>query len=382
MAKRRKKKSSFFLAGTYFDYPALFYVLFLTVFGLVMVYSTSSYKGRVMADDAAYFFKRQAVVALLGVGLMTAISFVRYQKIRQFVYIILAGALALLVLIHFTGESANGSTRWLSIGGFSFQPSEIAKLAIIIYMAHICTQNSNGLNNMLDTAKMFVPPILLIIIIAVENLSTAIICGVIMVGMWYVATPKTKYIIAIGILGLAGILVFILKAGYRGNRIEAWLHPETSENGYQTMQSLYAIGSGGLFGRGLGQSIQKMGFIPEAHNDMIFSVICEELGIIGGIGLIVVFVMFLWRFRIIAEGAPDRFGSLIVVGIIIHVGFQVVVNMCVVTNIMPNTGVTLPFISYGGSSLLFLLMEMGLALSVSRHIRPYREKPLKAMKEM
>ena len=125
-----------------------------------------------------------------------------------------------------------------------------------------------------------------------------------------------------------------------------------------------------------------MGFIPEAHNDMIFSVICEELGIIGGIGLIVVFVMFLWRFRIIAEGAPDRFGSLIVVGIIIHVGFQVVVNMCVVTNIMPNTGVTLPFISYGGSSLLFLLMEMGLALSVSRQIRPYREKPLKAMKEM
>ncbi|HCA22196.1 MAG TPA: cell division protein, partial [Lachnospiraceae bacterium] len=157
---------------------------------------------------------------------------------------------------------------------------------------------------------------------------------------------------------------------------------ETSENGYQTMQALYAIGSGGLFGRGLGQSIQKTGYIPETHTDMIFSVICEELGIIGGIGIIVIFGILLWRLRMIAEGAPDRFGSLLVVGVIIHIGFQVVVNLCVVTNLMPNTGVTLPFVSYGGSSLLFLLMEVGFVLAVSRQIRPYKEGSLATPEEV
>ena len=144
----------------------------------------------------------------------------------------------------------------------------------------------------------------------------------------------------------------------------------TAENGYQTMQGLYAIGSGGLFGRGLGQSIQKQGFIPEAQNDMIFSIICEELGILGAVGLIVVFLMLIWRFKFIAEGAPDRYGSLIVVGVMSHIGIQVLINMCVVTNVIPNTGVTLPFISYGGTSLVFLLIEIGIVLSVSRQIEP------------
>ena len=240
-------------------------------------------------------------------------------------------------------------------------------------MAHACTTQSKALDSIVETFILFIPPILLILPIAIENLSSAIICGVIMVGMWFVVTPKVKYLIAMIIIGGIGIVIFIAKAGYRGNRIEAWLHPETSENGYQTMQALYAIGSGGLFGRGLGNSIQKTGYIPESHTDMIFSVICEELGIIGGIGLVIVFGMLLWRLRMIAEGAPDRFGSLLVVGVIIHIGFQVVVNMCVVTNIMPNTGVTLPFVSYGGSSLLFLLVEVGMVMSVSRQIRPYKE---------
>jgi cell division protein FtsW len=370
---RRKRKTSFFMAGTYFDYPALFIVLFLVAFGLIMVYSTSSYMARITADDAAYYFKRQGIVALLGIFVMVMISFVRYQKIRKFNMLIVAGAMMLLVLVHFAGEESNGSTRWLSIGGFTFQPSEIAKLAIIIYMAHACTTQSKALNSIVETFILFIPPILLILPIAIENLSSAIICGVIMVGMWFVVTPKVKYVGIIAIIGAIGVVIFIAKAGYRGNRIEAWLHPETSENGYQTMQALYAIGSGGLFGRGLGNSIQKTGYIPESHTDMIFSVICEELGIIGGIGLVIVFGMLLWRLRMIAEGAPDRFGSLLVVGVIIHIGFQVVVNMCVVTNIMPNTGVTLPFVSYGGSSLLFLLVEIGLVMAVSRQIRPYKE---------
>ncbi|MCR5147770.1 MAG: putative lipid II flippase FtsW [Eubacterium sp.] len=379
--RRRKRRSSFFLAGTYFDYPALFMTLFLTMFGLVMVYSASSYIARLSGDEA-YYFKRQALVALVGIVFMIVISFVRYQKIRLFALMIAIVSFGLMMLVHFAGTSENGSTRWLYIAGFTFQPSEIVKLAIIIYMAHALTAYSSALDNIIDTAKVFIVPIALIIPIAIENLSTAIICGVIMVGMWFIATPKIRYIVIIGIIGVIGVIIFITKAGYRGNRIEAWLNPETSENGYQTMQSLYAIGSGGLFGRGLGQSIQKMGFIPEAHNDMIFSVVCEELGIIGGIGLVVVFILFLWRLRMIAEGAPDRFGSFLVTGVIIHIGFQVVVNMCVVTNLMPNTGVTLPFVSYGGSSLLFLLIELGIVFSVSRQIRPYKEVHANAVKEV
>ncbi len=379
---RRKRKTSFFMAGTYFDYPALFLVLFLVMFGLIMVYSSSSYMARIMTDDAAYYFKRQGIIALLGIFAMVMMSFVRYQKIRRFTMLIAGASFMLLMLVHFIGNESNGSTRWLSIGGFTFQPSEVAKLAIIIYMAHACTTQSRALNSMVETFVLFIPPILLIIPIAIENLSSAIICGVIMVGIWFVATPKVRYIVIIGIIGAIGVVIFVLKAGYRSDRIDAWFHPETSENGYQTMQALYAIGSGGLFGRGLGQSIQKTGYIPETHTDMIFSVICEELGIIGGIGIIVIFGILLWRLRMIAEGAPDRFGSLLVVGVIIHIGFQVVVNLCVVTNLMPNTGVTLPFVSYGGSSLLFLLMEVGFVLAVSRQIRPYKEGSLATPEEV
>ena len=213
-------------------------------------------------------------------------------------------------------------------------------------------------------------PVICIILIAVENLSTAIVCGVIVVSIWFVATPKKWHLLIVIAVAAAGFILFLNMASYRGGRIDAWLHPETSPDGYQTMQALYAIGSGGLFGRGLGQSIQKMGFIPEAHNDMIFSVICEELGIVGGMAIILVFAMLLWRFRFIAEGAPDRFGALMVVGIIAHIAFQVILNICVVTNTLPNTGCALPFISYGGSSLAFLMVEMGLVLSVSRQIVP------------
>ena len=179
-----------------------------------------------------------------------------------------------------------------------------------------------------------------------------------------------KHVVVMLVVGVLFVIIMISMQGYRGERIQAWRNPEASSSGFQTLQGLYAIGSGGLFGRGLGQSIQKMGNIPEAQNDMIFSIICEELGIVGAVGLILVFVMLIWRFRFIAEGAPDRYGSLIVIGVISHLAFQVLINMFVVTNLMPNTGVPLPFISYGGTSLVFLLIEMGIVLAVSRQIEP------------
>ena len=215
--------------------------------------------------------------------------------------------------------------------------------------------------------------------VCTDNLSTAIIIVCITVGMIFVAHPKTRIFLILAAVAIAflAILVFVIGQSvketddFRLNRIIAWLHPEnaTGTAAYQTIQALYAIGSGGFLGRGLGNSIQKLGSVPEAQNDMIFSIICEELGIVGGVILLLLFGYLLYRLCFIAQNAPDLFGSLIVSGIFIHIALQVILNIAVVVNLMPNTGVTLPFISYGGTSIMFLMAEMGLALSVSRQIK-------------
>ena len=366
MAARKAK----FLKGTYFDYPSLFLVLFLALFGLMMIYSASSYVANNTFGDGAYYLKRQFIFSVMGIIGMILLSRYRYQRFKKFVIFIMIAQFLLLVLVMIIGTTTNGSTRWIYLGPIGFQPSEIAKLSLVIYMAAMCSEHPELLRDLKGTGILFIVPVVIIGLIAKENLSTAIICAGIVVCIWIVATPKLRYLIPVGIVAVIAGIALILGTGYRSARIDAWLHPETAENGYQTMQALYAIGSGGLFGRGLGQSIQKMGYIPFAQNDMIFSVICEELGLIGGIGLIIVFVMLIWRFRFIAEGAPDRFGSLLVVGVLCHIGIQVLINMAVVTNVIPNTGVPLPFISYGGSSLIFLFFEIGIVLSVSRQIEP------------
>ena len=366
----KTKKKGFIVKGTYFDYPSLFLIFFLVLFGLVMIYSSSSFVANRDFGNSTHFVLRQFVFAMAGIIVMFAFSKIRYQAYMKYTTFFVFGQIALLLLVYIIGVSKNGSSRWIYLGPIGFQPSEIAKLVIILYMAHICTARAGDLKTLPGTIKMFIWPGVLIIIIAVENLSTAIICAAIAGCIWFVATPKLRYLILFVILAAVFVAGMVMLQGYRSDRFEAWKNPETSEKGYQTMQGLYAIASGGVFGRGLGQSIQKQGFIPEAQNDMIFSIICEELGVIGAAGLIIVFLMLIWRFRFIAEGAPDRFGSFIVVGVIAHVATQVLVNMCVVTNVIPNTGVTLPFISYGGTSLVFLLIEMGVVLSVSRQIEP------------
>ena len=369
-----RKRKPIFVRGTYFDYPSLFLIVFLFLFGLMMVYSISSYKASINYDDSAYFLKRQALFGFVGLAVMLVVSRIRYQILIGWSKIIIIATVLLLISVFVIGKASNGSTRWISLGILSFQPSEIAKLSLIIYMAYACTAKSGYMKTVMGTVMLMLPPGACIVLIAVENLSTAVICATIVVAIWFVSTPKPWYLLFLMIIGVVFLFVSIYFVGYRGDRLDAWRDPENSANGYQTMQALYAIGSGGLFGRGLGQSVQKLGYIPEAHNDMIFSVICEELGIIGGAAVIVVFVMLLWRFRFIAEGAPDRFGALMVVGVIAHLGFQVVLNISVVTNLLPNTGVTLPFISYGGSSLSFLLLELGVVLAVSRQIVPIGNK--------
>ncbi len=363
-------KKKFFIKGTYFDYPSLFLILFLVLFGLMMIFSSSSFVAKRDFGNSTHYVSRQLIFAVLGFVVMFAVSKIRYQVFRNMTSIMMFLQAVLLIMVFVVGKARNGSTRWIYLGPIGFQPSEIAKLVIILYMAHVCSAKPKSLNTLKGTIMMFIPAGILIIIIAVENLSTALICAMIAASIWFVATPKLRYILIILIVGVVFLVAMVSLQGYRSDRFDAWLHPETNEKGYQTMQGLYAIGSGGLFGRGLGQSIQKQGFIPEAQNDMIFSIICEELGIVGAIGLIIVILMLLWRFRFIAEGAPDRYGSFIVVGVLSHVAFQVLVNMCVVTNIIPNTGVTLPFISYGGTSLVFLLIEMGVVMAVSRQIEP------------
>ena len=209
-------------------------------------------------------------------------------------------------------------------------------------------------------------------LIAKENLSTAIVIAGILVSICFVASRKKLYFIIVGILCVAVGSLYVFGVGYRSERVDVWRNVETHPKGYQILQGLFAIASGGIFGTGLGQSMQKLGFIPEAHNDMIFTIICEELGLFGAIAVILLFVLLLWRLFIIAINAPDLFGGLIAVGIMAHIAIQVILNIAVVSNSIPSTGIPLPFISYGGTSVSVLLAEIGVALSVSNQIRTER----------
>ena len=358
MARRRKNEKRQ-KSIRYFDYSLLFLIIFLLCFGLIMLYSTSSYYGSTRFNDAAYYVKRQMYASALGIVAMLFISRIPYKFWMQLSTLAYFVALVLCTAVIFVGTSAKGQSRWLRIGPIQFQPSEIAKIAVIIFLATIIYKTPK--------IMLLISPVLAVV--AYNNLSTAIIILGIAVCMLFVASPKYLQFILMGIgVCLFGAL-FILLASYRAERVMIWLHPEDYEKGYQTLQGLYAIGSGGLFGKGLGESMQKLGFIPEAQNDMIFSVICEELGLFGAVCLILLYLLIIWRLMIIANNASDLYGALIVVGIMAHLSIQVLLNIAVVTNTIPNTGVSLPFISYGGTSISILLAEMGLALSVSRGIK-------------
>ena len=372
------------LKGGYVDYSLIFIIIVLLGVGLVMVYSTSSYEASVssaLKNDAAYYLKKQAFAVVFGLAAMAFFAFFPYH-IYQRIPFIAYGVSAFLVALVLTplGIEANGARRWLNLG-ISVQPAEIAKLAMIIFLAAFVCRLGNGIRSrkgFLTVLGVTVPMCLMVWLIT-DNLSSAIIIFLIGYIMLYVASPEHKrfWIITIAVVIFAALFVTVCVLtegtsffGFRGARIRAWLDPESyaSGTGFQTLQALYAIGSGGVFGKGLGQSTQKLGFVPEAQNDMIFSIICEELGFFGGICIIVLFLLLLWRLMIIANNAPDLFGGLLVVGIMGHIAIQVILNIAVVTNTIPNTGISLPFISYGGSSVLFLLVEMGIAMNVARHI--------------
>lgn len=371
MARRRKDGKK---ATAYFDYNLLFILIFLLCFGLVMLYSSSSYTSANLYDDSAHYLKLQFRNILVGVIPMYFFARIDYHFWKKFGFFAYFCSFALCVLVMFPipglTRSSHGQSRWLNLRPFSFQPSELAKLAVIIFLAMLIERIPKKLGNFSSIIKVMVIMFPLFAVIAYSNLSTAVIVFGIAVCMLFVASPKYKQFVIVGVGGVSFVVAFIMLASYRSGRVQAWLHPETAgDDGYQTLQGLYAIGSGKLFGKGLGESLQKMGNVPESQNDMIFTIICEELGLFGAICVILLYVLLLWRMMVIANNAKDLYGALLVTGIMSHIAIQVILNIAVVTNTIPNTGVILPFISYGGTSLVFLMMEMGLALSVSKGIR-------------
>lgn len=379
VAKRRKKDQSEY----FFDYSLLFIVLFLLGFGLVMIYSASSYEAFQDFEDEAYYLKKQLTAIIIGLVLMTVVANIPYHFWERFALLGYFFSMALVPLVKTPlGVSSHGATRWIRIPGvgLNLQPAEVAKLCMILFLATMVCKMGKKVRTMKGFLFMILlpMPVVLEVYLITQNLSSAIIILGISVLMVFVASPDYKKFVIMGLLGVAavGLLLFIIissggEGGFRSDRIIAWLDPESQAQGtgFQTLQALYAIGSGGIWGKGLGQSMQKLSFLPEAQNDMIFSIICEELGLFGAIAIILMFIMLLWRMMVIANNASDLFGAMLVVGVMGHIAIQAILNIAVVTNSIPNTGISLPFISYGGSSVMFLLIEIGLVLSVAKRIQ-------------
>ena len=364
------------------DISLWFALLFLMGFGLVMIYSASSYTAFADYGDQMYYLKRQAIAVALGLVAMVVVSRIPYHFWERFAVL---GFLASVVLIFLVktplGVESHGARRWIKTGipGFNLQPAEVAKVAIILFLAVMICKMGSAIQRVKGFFLMLVPPAILFVLIwrVTENMSSALIIMAIAVVLVFVASPDYKKFVILAILVIAGAVAIVLMVKYtnpqgsfRLSRIRVWLDPESDpdDKGFQTLQALYAIGSGGIRGKGLGQSMQKLSFLPESQNDMIFSIICEELGLFGAAAIMLMFVILIWRMMIIANNAPDLFGGLLVTGVIAHIAVQAVLNIAVVTNTIPNTGISLPFISYGGSSVIFLLVEMGWVLSVARGI--------------
>lgn len=352
-----------------YDLILIFALVILNIVGLVILYSTSAYNGEVKFHDSFYYLKKQLFATILGIACTYIVAQMDYHDLEKFAILGYLAALVLSLLVLFVGDEYNGSKRWLSFGPVSFQPSEYAKVAVILFLAALITKNIQNMHRFTTMLKILVLILPIVGLVGSNNLSTAIIILGIAVILIFVASPKYAQFIWMGTLGIGFMTVFLALESYRLERLAIWRHPEKFEKGYQTMQGLYAIGSGGLFGRGLGNSIQKLGFVPEAQNDMIFSIICEEMGLIGAGLILLLFLVIIWRFFVIAWRAPDLFGTLIAAGAMAHMMIQVILNVAVVTNSIPNTGITLPFVSYGGTSVVFLMVEMGLVLSVSSLVK-------------
>lgn len=367
----------------YFDFDLLLVIIFLMCFGLVMLYSTSAYEAQVDFGNDMYYFSKQALIGLLGFVAMFIVSKIDYHLYGAFALEIYIFSMIMMALVKTPlGLTLNGARRWIQLpGNLTLQPAEITKIAVILFISYELCRLGRKAYTMEGIIRVLVFGAVASggVLFLTDNLSTAIIVMAITCILIFVIHPKTKpFLMIVGIgaaVAAVGIAILSVTAAnsdnFRLQRILSWLNPEaTADTGsFQVMQGLYAIGSGGFFGKGLGNSTQKLGVIPEAQNDMILVVICEELGVFGAIIILVLFGILLYRLMFIAKNAPDLYGSLIASGIFAHIALQVILNIGVVTGLLPTTGITLPFISYGGTAIVFLLAEMGIALGISRRIR-------------
>ncbi|MBR4073332.1 MAG: putative lipid II flippase FtsW [Clostridia bacterium] len=354
-----------------FDVTFFSFVLILLTIGLVMLFSASYAFSYAQYGDSYRFIVRQALFAVVGVVVMIGISFVDYHFWRKFSWVLYFGIIILLGVLLIIPPMVEDMDvkRWVVIGPVNFQPSEIAKFAIILLFSSLIAANQKLMKNIKFIAFLVVLLGVTCLLIVLEpHLSATVLVFAIGVVLLIVGGLQKRYIIG-GAFLAGGLLALALTVvGYSSDRIKYWINPwaDASDSGYQTIQSLLAIGSGGILGRGIGQSRQKYLWVPEPHNDFIFSIVCEELGLLGAMVIIILFALLVWRGFTIAMRAADKYGSLLAMGLTFQVGLQAMLNIWVVTNTMPNTGISLPFFSYGGSSLVILLAEMGIVLSVSR----------------
>lgn len=369
--KQRPKRKRARQKPQSYDYIILFVVITLVFFGIIMIFSSSYYDTLTDADfnnDMYFYLKKQlqwAALGFIGMAIAMRLPIILYKRFSFLAYVF---SNILLMLLPFIGKEVNGQKRWI----FGFQPSEVAKVSIILFMSYYISTHKDCLKDLKGFIKTGIIVGIPIVLIAISNLSTAIVVTAIGAAILFVASPKIWYFIVGGVIaGIGGVVAVTLpQFAYRFSRIKTWLDPfsDMLGSGYQVVQGLYAVASGGIFGLGLGQSRQKT-FIPEAHTDIIFAIICEELGLVGAIVIISLFAILIWRGIKIALNSPDMFNCLTAVGITTMIGFQSLVNIAVVTNTIPNTGQPLPFISYGGTSLIFTMASAGILLNMSRYCK-------------
>lgn len=361
------------------DLTFLFLVLILLSIGLIMMFSASYASSYYETGDSFYYIKRQLLFAVIGVVMMLAIANIDYHILHRFAFLIYAGTLFLLVVVLIV-PTREDAKRWINLGFTTFQPSELAKFAIVLIFAHLISVNYERMKN----PRYGVWPFLVLLGVVVmlmllePHLSGTILIVTIGVVMMFVGGTDLKWFMLGGVLIGVAIIAAVLIPGvvpYAMDRLQYWIDPwsDPQNKGFQTIQSLYAIGSGGLMGVGIGNSRQKHLYLPEPHNDFVFSVVCEELGFIGATLIILLFVLLIWRGYVVAMRCRDRFGSMLAVGLTTQVGVQTILNIAVVSNTIPNTGISLPFFSYGGTALVMLLCEMGVILSVSRQTNIEKE---------
>ena len=368
--KRRTKKTNL-RSG---DFWLMLFTVMLVIFGLIMVFSASYYYSISRDGNAYSYLLRHGMWVVIGTAALIFGAVFDYRQYKKLAVPVLIISIILLVLVLTPlGQTTNGATRWIGIGPITIMPGEIAKLAAILFVAWFLSEDVNRIKSILRGILPLVglAGVYGVLIIKQPNLSTAItVCGII-IAMMLVAGLKWRYVVTAGGAGVAGILFILvfMKDTYWYSRLTSFTDPfaDSLDTGYQAVQSLLALGSGGLFGVGLGKSVQKNLYLPEPQNDFILAIIGEELGYVGVLLLIVLYCLFLWRGMHVAINAPDQFGMLLASGIVLMVAIQVILNIAVVTSSMPPTGINLPFISYGGNALLIFMFAAGVLINISRH---------------